>query len=183
MVVGEAWHAECRSCDVSRTCAANVMLCRPSQDVSHCSHKLCYNSGVRVHACNVTSPITALKSSGADKCAKVLRRDQKQLVVKEPGKSLMQPPRHCQAHTGHSRHAAKYVRRQRLAVCARHTKNARTTRRAKSSSQNHKCVAGRLHLTIWWWAWLSSAFQLACAGFCSAVGALICSKLRTGHRK
>ena len=128
MVVGDAWHAECRSCDVSRTCAANVMLCRPSQDVSHCSH----NSGVRVHACNVTSPITALKSSGADKCAKVLRRDQKQLVVKELVKSLMQPPRHCQAHTVHSRHAAKYVRRQRLAVCARHTKNARTTRRSFS---------------------------------------------------
>ena len=114
--------------------------------------KLCsHNCGVRVPACSVICPNTEKESSGADTWAQVLRHEREHLVVNASDKSGMRAPRHCQAHTGHSRHAAKYVRKQRLAVCARHTKNALTTRMAKSSSRNHKCVAGRLHLTIWWW--------------------------------
>ena len=58
--------------------------------------------------------------------------------------------------------------KQRLAVCARHTKNARTKRRAKSSTRNHKCVAGPLHLTIWWWASSVLRFGWPVVGFVSS---------------
>ena len=57
------------------------------------------------------------------------------------------------------------MEKQRLAVCARHTKNGRTKPRAKSSPRNHKCVAGPLHLTIWWWATSVLRFSCPVQGF------------------
>ena len=158
MVVDETWHAECRSCDVSRTCAANVMLCRPSQDVSHCSH----NSGVRVHACNVTCPITALQSSGADKCAKVRAFSSRSKIRKKTTACSL-----CAAHEKCSHHAEGQEQHPEPQVCRW------ATPFCDFDSMQFFFFVGQL----------SSAFQLACAGFCSAVGALICSKLRTGHRK
>ena len=58
--------------------------------------------------------------------------------------------------------------KQRLAVYARHTKNARTKQRAKNSPRNHQCVAGPLHLTIWWWASSFLRFSRPVEGFFSS---------------
>ena len=109
------------------------MLCRPSQDVSHCSH----NSGVRVHACSVTSPITALKSSGADKCAKVRAFPSRSQIRKKTTACSL-----CAAHEKCSHHAEGQEQLPEPQVC-------------RWATPPHDLVVGRL----------SSAFQLAIAGF------------------
>ena len=110
MVVGEAWHAECRNCDVSRPVPANVMLCRSQPRcvalrlvVSCPCLKLCsHNCGVRVPACSVICPNTEKESSGADTWAQVLRHEREHLVVNASDKSGMRAQRHYETHNGHS---------------------------------------------------------------------------------
>ena len=105
MVVGEAWHAECRNCDVSRPVPANVMLCRSQPKcvavrlvVSCPCLKLCsHNCGVRVPACSVICPNTEKESSGADTWAQVKRHEREHLVVNASDKSGMRAPRNCEA--------------------------------------------------------------------------------------
>ena len=108
--------------------------------------------------------------SGSESLSLIVANGNAVLVLRTPLTMIKHKRRYRNVVTGNrsESHAVKQhgMEKQRLAVCARHTKNGRTKWRAKSSTRNHKCVAGPLHLTIWWWATSVLRFGWPVQGFC-----------------
>ena len=132
--------------------------------------RVCHTSSIAAILRKAVRVGPCQNGSGSESLSLIAANGNAVLVLRTPLTMIKHKRRYRNVVTG-NRSESRVVKqhdmeKQRLAVCARHPKNARTKWRAKSSTRNHKCVAGPLHLTIWWWATSVLRFSWPVQGFC-----------------